>query len=266
MDEDKEHIKNLKFRDDTLLKARKVFYRLSKPFVDLDKEIISRISTEGSLKILDVGCGNGDLLIKLRNTGFSGEMKGIDFSEGIINNARDAGKGTGIDFRIGEAEHLPFRDDFFDIIIAKHVLHLVGRPQQAFNEIWRCLKKGGKFICVLHTARNKPFIHALEKEINEKFKVSIMHTSKNVTMEDADQYFEAFKVLEKKSFESKVELKEAKPFVDYFETLKYSWVPKLTEEQWKLIVETVRRFVEQMIKDQGHFIELNSNGLIVAKK
>ena len=74
------------------------------------------------LNILDVGCGNGYLLKKLKNLGFK-NLYGIDISKKNIESAKD----KGVKCIYGDvSKKVPFNDNFFDIVIAVAVLeHLL---------------------------------------------------------------------------------------------------------------------------------------------
>ena len=81
------------FNDDSKIKKAIEVNRFANPKIDIDKEVFNIISATEVLKLLDVGCGNGDLLIRFRKEfGFIGELHGIDLSEGILNAAINENK------------------------------------------------------------------------------------------------------------------------------------------------------------------------------
>src|SRR3989338_3090970 len=69
-------------------------------------------------KVLDIGCGHGFLLSKLKD---KNEAYGIDY---IKENPHDIRKKV-VDL---EKDSLPFRDKFFDIVICSNVLEHITRP------------------------------------------------------------------------------------------------------------------------------------------
>ncbi len=262
MKESKEHIRDIKYKDDSLLRARKEFYDLAAPFISLEDEVIKRLEqfNYSPPRILDVGCGNGDLLLKIHDKHPDWNLTGIDFAEGMVQNNKD------VNFQVADVEDLPFEDNSFDFILAKTVFHLVENVQQGIDEIYRCLKPGGKFILVLHSKRNKPMLKLIQKELNKKFRKTIKHTDKNVTLEDVEQYLKKFTIIQKDLLENTTELKESQPYIKYFSSLKWSWVPKITEEQWEDGLKLVKELVDKEIEEKGHLTEVNSNGIVVAEK
>ena len=101
--------------------------------------------------VLDLGSGAGiDAFVAWQSVGETGSVIGVDMTEAMIERARAnvAKLGYGnVQFRLGEIEHLPVRDDAVDVVISNCVLNLVPDKAKAFAETWRVLKPGGHF-CV----------------------------------------------------------------------------------------------------------------------
>ena len=101
-------------------------------------------------KVLEVGCGNAYTLARYAEQGAS--VFGIDISSSAIaiSRKRFALLGLEGDFRAGNAERLPYPDDFFDCICSMGVLHHVPDTPAAVAEIHRCLKPGGRVIVMMY--------------------------------------------------------------------------------------------------------------------
>lgn len=84
-------------------------------------------------RVLDVGCGNGQLLKTLRETCTGIEYTGIDISRNLLNAARRAHAGVaGAEWIHGELSDLVARGDCrYDGVIFSHVLEIVESPQRA---------------------------------------------------------------------------------------------------------------------------------------
>jgi SAM-dependent methyltransferase len=52
---------------------------------------------------------------------------------------------TQIDFRVANAERLPFEDDTFDLVVGVHIVHHLARPRVMFESVCRVTKLGGHF-------------------------------------------------------------------------------------------------------------------------
>jgi len=98
--------------------------------------------------VLDLGSGGGlDCFLAAQRVGPSGRVIGVDMTEEMVAKARSnaaQGNYANVEFRLGEIEHLPIEDSSVDLVISNCVLNLVPDKAQAFREIARVLKPGGR--------------------------------------------------------------------------------------------------------------------------
>ncbi len=101
-------------------------------------------------KVLDVGSGNGYVLSRYAREG--AETFGIDITPTAINLCRKRFDLMGLrgDFRVADAEALPFEDATFDGVCSMGVLHHVPDTERAVAEIFRVLKPGGRLIVMFY--------------------------------------------------------------------------------------------------------------------
>jgi SAM-dependent methyltransferase len=99
--------------------------------------------------VLDLGSGAGnDCFVARTQTGKTGWVTGLDFTEAMVNKANENLKKTNfenIDFVQGDIEKIPLPENAFDVVISNCVLNLVPDKQKAFSEIYRVLKPGAHF-------------------------------------------------------------------------------------------------------------------------
>jgi len=99
-------------------------------------------------RVLDLGSGAGtDSLVASRLVGPSGSVTGIDMTPEMLEKARSAAAELGADnvtFIEGDAEHLPFADGSFDVVISNGVIDLIPDKDAVFSEIFRVLTPGGR--------------------------------------------------------------------------------------------------------------------------
>ncbi len=88
-------------------------------------------------KILDVGCGTGFNMVRLRDQGF--DVSGVEPAESMRRRALDQ-KLNVID---GDSEQLPFADGTFDAVISVEVIRYLADPLKSIREMCRVLKPGG---------------------------------------------------------------------------------------------------------------------------
>lgn len=101
-------------------------------------ELLAPIKGE---KILDLGCGTGDLANTLYNDGVN--IIGVDKSANMIEQA--IRKYPQIEFRVQDAITLDYKDEF-DAVFSNATLHWVQPANLALQGIYKSLKQGGRFI------------------------------------------------------------------------------------------------------------------------
>ncbi len=108
----------------------------------IDKQLAKLFKGEGELKILNIGCGTGGTIATLEKYG---EVTNIDISDEALKFLKMKGY-TG---KIVKDHRLPFKDGYFDLVIALDVLEHIEHDSQSLDEWRRVLKKNGKvFITV----------------------------------------------------------------------------------------------------------------------
>ncbi|TRZ38640.1 class I SAM-dependent methyltransferase [Niallia circulans] len=104
-------------------------------------DLISLLSPRPEEKILDLGCGTGDLASRL--AGYDCEVIGIDNSPNMIAQAQK--KYPHIPFFVEDATSLPF-DSRFTAVFSNAALHWIKSPKQALTSIYNSLQQGGRFV------------------------------------------------------------------------------------------------------------------------
>lgn len=111
--------------------------RINKEWVKIVKSKLA-ISFYPDKKVLDVACG-----ISTLGKAFSNDVYGFDINPEAVKTA----KKRGVKARLGDVEKKwDYPDNFFDVVIASHIIEHVVNPDQLILEAKRVLKKGGLFI------------------------------------------------------------------------------------------------------------------------
>lgn len=101
-------------------------------------------------RVCDLACGTGDLTFEFASRMLGGEIVGVDFSEKMLNKAREKLTGrefkTHVEFMQGDILNLPFPDEKFEIVTIAFGIRNVANLEQALLEMKRILKPGGKLL------------------------------------------------------------------------------------------------------------------------
>lgn len=133
-------------------------------------------------KILDIGCGTGNLIIEFAKIGK--EVYGVDFSDGMLSKARE--KIEALDYPIkkrvhiekGDVTDLRFEDKTFDGAACINVLFNLKNPYKAVKEAYRILKNNG--ILVITGPKKSVNIKRIREQTAEEVKTLDLESRKSL--------------------------------------------------------------------------------------
>jgi ubiquinone/menaquinone biosynthesis C-methylase UbiE len=104
-------------------------------------------------KVLDVGCGTGNLAVELARNSALTSIEAFDFSPAYIDYAKARGADPRINFQTADACAIPFPDRSFDLTLSMLVLAFIPEPQRAVREMVRVTKPGGTVAACMWDSR-----------------------------------------------------------------------------------------------------------------
>lgn len=141
------------------LKIRFDLYRFSDDGYDMHDDIVDELPLAGHETVLDVGCGSGELLYKLRTEiGHQGRLIGADLDK-VSFLTEDKIRKFGakpIEFIISEAANLELPDGSVDVLLSLFMLYHVKNPEKALREFQRVVRPGGEIWVATSGPGNKP--------------------------------------------------------------------------------------------------------------
>ncbi len=135
---------------------------------DLGMPVVALLDPKPDERILDLGCGDGALSIKLAQMGC--DLVCVDSSAQMIEAAR----ALGLDAHIIDGCALPY-DQEFDAVFSNAALHWMKHPQRVVSGVWRALKPGGRFVAEMGGKGNVATILSALDEAASRRGVAVEH-------------------------------------------------------------------------------------------
>jgi SAM-dependent methyltransferase len=114
-------------------------------------DVITRARIQPGERVLDIACGTGNAALLAAEAGAA--VTGIDLARRLVEAARQraTAERLQIDFHVGDAQALPFGDGSFDLAVSIFGLIFASDPDQAFSEVIRILRPGGRALITAWT-------------------------------------------------------------------------------------------------------------------
>lgn len=212
-------------------------------------------------RLLELGCGNGKLWqehrIDLRNR----EIFLSDISEGMVEEVRNK---LGSDFNciVADAEKIPFKDSYFDSIIANHVLFYLNDLNLGLKEISRVLKPNGILYCSTYGKNHMKEITEIVQSFDSRINLSNHSLYDIFGLENGESILkEYFYNVQRMDYQDSLEITESKPLIDYIMSCHGNQNeilgPRLNE---------FKEYIEELLENNGKIVVTKEAGLFVCRK
>ena len=128
------------------------FGRIARITASEAEAFVGRLPIAPGVRVLDVACGTGNLAIPAARKGAT--VTGLDLAPNLLQQAheRAAAEGVSVSFDEGDAEHLPYGDGQFDIVMSMFGAMFAPRPELVASEFARVCRSGGTITLANWTA------------------------------------------------------------------------------------------------------------------
>ncbi|HMN12649.1 MAG TPA: class I SAM-dependent methyltransferase [Bellilinea sp.] len=256
---DQKYLKEDQYKDQSNLQARiNLHQRFSENKADYFQWVLQQIPIQSEMRILDVGCGTGELWKRAFGKLPGGVRVVIgDLSYGMVSaTAKNLSNNLFAAVNL-DARRLPFPAGTFDIVIANHMLYHVPDINLALAEIKRVLIPGGLLIATTNGQNHLVEIQKLVHEFGTG--ADSASFSHRFSLENAAEYlgrqFENVKVTR---MPGDLWVTETQPLVDYVTSMDYFSTP---DED--LMARMAQR-IEREIAEKGGFRIQKSGGISIS--
>jgi len=172
------------------------------------------------MKILDLGCGNGNHLgLYLKHVGQAGSVFGIDREPGLIEEARSRhAQAANLFLQVGSMDDaLPFADGQFDLCFSNFAIYNAADPRHTILELKRVMKPGSELVLIGPTRNNAKEIY----EFNERLtgtaidEITLIRTDR-LRVEILPVVRDIFANVAEEVINSKLTFPDRDEFVEYF--------------------------------------------------
>ena len=233
----------------------------------ISNENISELSNldlkQPNIKILELGCGDASLWNKnFNHIPSNWEITLTDFSDGMLKDAKKnlGEKRSRFNFKIVNAENIPFEEESFDVVIANHMLYHVPNINKALKEINRVLKSEG--ILFASTVGKNHM-----KEIREIISTFDIYSLTSESWEITDSFqlenglkivSEYFNMVELKRYKDNLKVTDPVYILDYIFSMPGNNKVNLSSKDLKKIYDYLEDNIKEkeniyITKDTGYF-------------
>lgn len=212
-------------------------------------------------RLLEIGCGNGKLWENRNNDFRNREVFLSDISEGMVQEVRTK---LGKEFNCIQADcqSIPFKDEYFDGVVANHVLFYVHDLHKGLSEISRVLRKNGTFYCSTYGKEHMKEINELVQLFDSRVTLSQNKLYDVFGMENGEgilkRYFKTVKFI---PYEDSLIVDQAQPIIDY--------IMSCHGNQNEIIgpkIQEFETFIKDIFKRDGKIKITKQAGLFVCDK
>lgn len=212
-------------------------------------------------RLLELGCGNGKLWqenrIDLRNR----EIFLSDISEGMVEEVRNK---LGSDFNciVADAEKIPFKDSYFDSIIANHVLFYLNDLNLGLKEIDRVLKSDGIFYCSTYGKNHMKEITEIVQNFDSQINLSNHSLYDIFGLENGESILKKyFSNVQRMDYQDSLEITDSKPLIDYIMSCHGNQNEILGPR-----LDEFKEYIEELLKNNGKIVVTKEAGIFKAHR
>ncbi|NIM96448.1 MAG: methyltransferase domain-containing protein [Anaerolineales bacterium] len=267
-----EYLRSEQYKDSSNLDARIYLHEnFSTNKLGFYRWTFEHIGAQKHQRILDLGCGPGDLWVK--NAAGIPDHWTItlsDLSTGMLERARSRLMAYRISFPMtaADAQRIPFPSNQFDTVIANHMLYHVPNRDGALSEIHRILRPNGRLVAATN---GKAHMQALWKMIQNLDPMNALGLNEALTThelpfslengrEQIEKYFQKVSIVR---YEDSLRVAHSQPLIDY--VLSMADVADILRKHADKL-EEFRAAINDEICTRGAVFIAKDPGIFVAEK
>lgn len=257
------------YANDKFLSARREIQQVyGLPKVDFPTWVLKHLHLRGDERLLDVGCGPGWYVEPLRKQADGIKYQGIDLFPGTLERhpALDS-------VSQAQAQHLPFGQSQFDVVMANHLLFHIPDAEGTIEEFRRVLKPNGVIVAATNSLQSMPEFQALFRRAlvllglpSREHAQILMPPHIGFALENGTQLFaRQFYAVVRYELPGTLVFPGVDPIVTYLESMRVLYEPQLPENiTWIELMAVMRQQIEVLIAHFGELVVNTLTGVLIA--
>lgn len=249
------------YKDDNNLNARLNLHSYNENEIDWNEFCFDTMNIADYSEILELGCGNGVLWEKNKerikdncNIVLSDFFSGmLECAQNKLREIKDKFK-----FRVIDIESIPYPDNSFDVVIARHMLYHVPNIDKALSEIKRVLKPDGVFYATTNGENHLLQLAELVEEFDSEIEYSPKSYAEKFGLENGQKILENyFKNISREDFNGKIVVSISDPIVQYILSTRGNAEEILVGDK----LNKFQSYIENILQEKEH-IEIETSACI----
>lgn len=239
------------------------------PQVNYVEWVLHCVDWRGDEVVLDMGCGPGAYYAKLQEKAPDMSYYGVDRSPGIL--ARHPAPERVLS--LGDANHIPFADNTFDVVMANHMLYHMEDIDHTISELRRVMKPDGLLMAATNSTLTMPELQVLLRraivlltrqgaaQVKAPALISDAFALENGTRILAQHFF----AVVRHDLPNALVFPDVEPAMAYLEStrdLREAQLP--TDVAWEDVMMIMRQQVNQLIKHLNELVINKLSGVLIA--
>lgn len=211
--------------------------------------------------IIEIGCGDGKLWKHYRNELKDADVFISDLSSGMVEETKKNGPKE-FHYMSIDVNDIPFKNAYFDCMIANHVLFYVEDIDKGLHEIQRVLQENGVFYCTTYGKHHMEEITELAKEFDSRIQLSQQNLYERFGLENGEKILKRyFSTVIRVDYHDALEVDKAQPIFDYIMSCHGNQVEIIGNK-----LNEFKTFIESKLKDKKVFRIAKQAGLFICRK
>lgn len=263
-----DHVRRQYATDENLRIRHETHEKYTYPQHDFPEWVIQCVDWQGGERVLDVGCGPGIYYEKLIGHVPDAVYVGLDLMPTMIQRHPAPER-----IIISDAEQLPFPDDYFDVVMANHMLYHVRDIEGVLNEMKRVLKPDGLIVTATNSNQTMPEFQVLMRRAIVLLTRHGAATVRAPSLPSDDYSLENgtrmlshhFYAVVRHDLPSELKFPTVEPAMAYLESTRDLREGSLPDDvTWEDVMMVMRQQINQLTKHLGELVIKKQAGVLIA--